>query len=248
MDANLSGRQPKAVQSALMVLEKVASSGPGITAKEVAESLGIPPATTYRLLNILVGEEYLVRLADLRGFALGRRIGGLLGPTPPPLICHAAHQLVAHLRTTIRFALDLVCYRAPASVHVVDADPDHLPLAEDSLARYLHASAVGKLLLSEQVEWRAIFPESDLVAVTAHPITSPPALDSQLVEVRATGVARQIGELRATSTCLAVAVRSVSGDLVGALGVTGPLERHGALTELIEPLRHCADQLRPLLA
>ena len=148
----------------------------------------------------------------------------------------------------MRFALDLVCFCAPTAVHVVDADPDHVPLAEDVLARYLHASAVGKLLLSEQAEWRAIFPERNLVAVTAHTIISAAALDSQLVEVRATGVARQVGELQATSTCLAVAVRSVSDDLVGALGVTAPLERHEALTELIEPLRDCADQLRPLMA
>ena len=38
-DGSLSGRQPKAVQSALRVLEEVARAGVGVTAKEIAEHL-----------------------------------------------------------------------------------------------------------------------------------------------------------------------------------------------------------------
>ncbi|OMQ16780.1 hypothetical protein A7K94_0200155 [Modestobacter sp. VKM Ac-2676] len=92
-DTGLTGRQPKAVQSALAVLECVARLGAGVTAKEVAESLGMPPATVYRLLNLLVGEEYLVRLPDLSGFALGRKVAGLAGAIArcgcrrPPALC-----------------------------------------------------------------------------------------------------------------------------------------------------------------
>ena len=57
VDRGITGRQPKAVQSALAILETVARAGAGVTAKEVAEELRLPPATTYRLLNLLVGEE-----------------------------------------------------------------------------------------------------------------------------------------------------------------------------------------------
>jgi DNA-binding IclR family transcriptional regulator len=248
MGASLSGRQPKAVVTALEVLEKVATSGTGVTAKEIAYSLGLPPATTYRLLNILVAEGYLVRLADLTGFALGQRMGRLLGPTRPTTVCHAAHQLVTQLRRDIRFAICLVCYYPPTTVQVVDADPDHALQADDAWVRHLHASAVGKLLLSDQGDWRDIFPEHRLVAITAHTITSPAALDSQIVEFRERGVAHQVGELRSTTACYAVPVRSVSGALVGALAISGPRERQEALAERVQPMRYCADQLGPLLA
>lgn len=76
--AGLGGRQPQAVRSALNVLRAVADAGPGVTAKEISARLQLPPATTYRLLNLLVGEEYLVRLPDLTGFALGARFAGLV--------------------------------------------------------------------------------------------------------------------------------------------------------------------------
>ena len=74
----LSGRQPQAIRSALDVLRVVAESGPGVTAREVSEALRLPRATTYRLLNLLVAEEYLVRLPDLSGFGLGTRFAELV--------------------------------------------------------------------------------------------------------------------------------------------------------------------------
>ncbi|AUZ88426.1 helix-turn-helix domain-containing protein [Arthrobacter sp. TmT3-37] len=73
-DVGLRARQPKAVRSALAVLEEVARCGPGVTGLEVSRNLGLPKATTYRLLNLLVEDEYLVRLPDLSGFALGRKV------------------------------------------------------------------------------------------------------------------------------------------------------------------------------
>lgn len=80
----LSGRQPQAIRHAFAALRCVAQLGPGTTAKDVAGTLGVSPATAYRLLNFLVAEEYLVRLADLRGFALGERVAELTGAEPAP--------------------------------------------------------------------------------------------------------------------------------------------------------------------
>src|SRR5579859_1661338 len=39
----------------------------------------MPRATVYRMLNFLVAEEYLVRMPDLKGFALGVRVAELTG-------------------------------------------------------------------------------------------------------------------------------------------------------------------------
>ncbi|GAB92096.1 helix-turn-helix domain-containing protein, partial [Gordonia rhizosphera] len=72
------GERPDAVARSLQIIEVVADMGIGTTAKEIAEQLGVPPATTYRLLNSLVAEEYLVRTADLRGFALGARLAAMV--------------------------------------------------------------------------------------------------------------------------------------------------------------------------
>lgn len=75
----LNGRQPQAIRHAFAALRCVAQQGPGTTAQDVARTLGVSPATAYRLLNFLVAEEYLVRLADISGFALGGRVAELTG-------------------------------------------------------------------------------------------------------------------------------------------------------------------------
>ncbi len=118
-----------------------------MNAKEVAEALGLPPATTYRLLNLLVAEEYLVRLPDLHGFALGAKVSGLVGFAapgrcpPPPGRCWpscADRSGPGHL----------VLVAGP-SVRCADVDPD-LPLAAPAwVETHLHASAVGHLVLAE---------------------------------------------------------------------------------------------------
>ncbi|MET3962304.1 DNA-binding IclR family transcriptional regulator [Marmoricola sp. OAE513] len=68
------GRQPSAVSNALSILHVVAAAPPGITAKEIHQSLQMPRATVYRIIKHLVAEEFLVRSQDLHGFALGSRM------------------------------------------------------------------------------------------------------------------------------------------------------------------------------
>ncbi|GHE85420.1 hypothetical protein GCM10017786_16790 [Amycolatopsis deserti] len=242
----LSGRQPKAVRSALAVLEEVVAAGPGVTAKEISAALKLPPATTYRLLNLLVGEEYLVRLPDLRGFALGRRAGRLAMPVTvrPPA---AARAIVEHLRQRVRWGVHLASYRT-GRLTLVDPDPDHPPSDGALLARYPHVSALGKLLLAEQADWRAVVRE--LRSFTERTIVDADRLDAELAEVARSGMARQCGELLERKGCLAVAIRDVvTGELVAGLAVSGPAERVAEPNaELVALVRDHAGQLAPLLA
>jgi DNA-binding IclR family transcriptional regulator len=242
----LSG-QPRAIRNALAVLEEVVAAGPGVTAKEISTALGLPPATTYRLLNLLLGEEYLVRLPDLRGFALGRRAARLavVPAAPPPA---AARSVVEHLRGKVRWAVQLASLRT-AQVVLIDVDPDHPPPDAALLARYPHASALGKLLLAEQPDWRAV--ARDLRELTEHTVTEASVLSRQLEQVASTGLARQCGELRPDRGCLAVPVRDVvDGSLVAGLALSGPAARVAAEPhdDLVDLLREHAERLAPLLA
>lgn len=243
--AALSGRQPKAVRNALAVLEEVVAAGPGVTAKEISAALRLPPATTYRLLNLLVAEGYLVRLPDLRGFALGRRAQRLAVPvvTRPPA---AARAVVEHLRQRVRWGVHLASYRT-GRLSLTDTDPDHPPSDEALLARYPHASAFGKLLLADLPDWRASV--RGLRQFTTHTIIDGDRLDIELADVTRLNLARQCGELHADRGCLAVPIRDVTdGSLIAALAVSGPPERvAGANTDLVALVREHATQLGPLL-
>ena len=246
-DQYLTGRQPKAVESALRVLEEVARRGAGVTAKEVAHASGIPSATTYRLLNLLVAEGYLVRLPDLHGFALGQKVGALVGTASSPPLCHAGRVLLAELRGSIRFGVHLVRYGA-SSIRIVAQDPDHPVAAAQLLTRDLHAASIGRLFLAAQADWREVWPESRLRAATVQTVTSPRSLDGILADVRARGYAEQVAELRPEAACLAVPVHGVTGPLVAAIAVSAPADRADAHRPRVGQLQEAAAKLSPLVS
>jgi DNA-binding IclR family transcriptional regulator len=240
------GRQPNAIRSALSVLEEVARAGPGVTAKEISTALGLSPATTYRLVNQLVAEEYLVRLPDLRGFTLGRKVIELAGAVVPPYLPDAAAAALAGLRSRVRLAINLVSYRQ-GRLRMLDSDPDHPPTSDAVLSRHPHASAFGKLLLAEHGDWRPLLGDRPR-RITARTIADPAALDRELDRVRNEGLARQTEELRPGRGCLALPVRDDSGTLVAGLAVSGPPERIGTLeTPIVDQVRDCALVLSNLL-
>jgi len=137
------------VHGALSVLEEVARAGPGVTAQQISRSLGLPRATTYRLLNLLVQDEYLVRMPDLAGFALGHKVALLAGLAAAAAPAENPHDIVVELRGRIRGGVHLASYR-DGVLELVDVDPD-FPLSDERrLLSDLSSSALGTLLIAER--------------------------------------------------------------------------------------------------
>ncbi|MCU1636831.1 MAG: transcriptional regulator [Cryobacterium sp.] len=226
--AELRARQPKAIHSALTVLEEVARHGAGVTAQEVSDALGIPRATTYRLINLLVQDEYLVRMPDLRGFALGRKVLELAHLVAPAAPSQAVREVVAGLRASIRGGVHLVRYQGDR-MFVLDADPD-FPLSDTPrILRDLGVSAMGRLLLAE----------SD---------TSTPPSQGNRDRPLPEDAAQQIGQLTPGYGCLALPIRDDHGDLVAGLCLSAPQQRIEEPGALLVQLRDGAARLAPLLA
>ncbi|WP_328290058.1 IclR family transcriptional regulator [Nocardia aurantiaca] len=232
------------VTNSIAILEAVADCGVGVTAKEIAARLGIAPATTYRLLNSLVADEYLVRTADLRGFALGARLRGFAAAVTVPVVPTAARIVLDDFRVSTRFAVHLMNFR-PAAVQVVSEDPDHPISGKRELSRHLHASAAGKLLLASRTEWRTLVGQP--VRIAARTKIDHVALAGDLQNVRDAGYARAADELVPGIACLALPIYNGVGSLAGALCLTGPSNRLPALETHRDPARGCADRLGPLL-
>ena len=242
---SFSGRQPKAVQSALRVLEQVARAGAGVTAKEVSATLDLPSATTYRLLNILVGEGYLVRLPDLTGFALGHKIGVLIDAAVAPTVPAAAREVLTDLRLTMRFGVHLA-YFTNAAVRLADVDSEYPPPHDEPfLNKNLHACALGKLLLAEKDAPSSLL--SRAASTSVRQVPEDAVLRVELARVRADDLATQAGELDATSACVAVPIRSASGSLIAGLALSGDVEHAPAMSRCVPALRECAERLTPLV-
>jgi DNA-binding IclR family transcriptional regulator len=231
---DLRARQPKAIHSALTVLEEVARCGTGVTAREISDNLSLPRATAYRLLNLLVQDEYLVRMPDLRGFALGRKVvelARMVAPAKPP---EAVRDVIDGLRERVRGGIHLVRYDTEG-LRVIDADPD-FPLSDEGvLQRQFDLSAMGQLLLAER-HARA----GASVTVSADIV--------RFGQIHDQGFARQQNAFSPGYGCLAVAIRDRSGLLVAGLCLSAPSARIENPADLLELLRRGAADLAPLLA
>lgn len=223
----LTARQPRAIQTALTVLEAVAEIGAGATAREISAVVGLPRATTYRLLNLLVQDEYLVRTPDLSGFALGAKVVHLAVVAAPVRMPSAARDVLAAARAAVRGGVHVVLY-TEGRVTVADADPD-FPLSDTMrLVREPERFALGRLLLIE------------------HGVTGAFA-GAAASDLASFGVTRQIGELTPGYGCLAVPIRDREGALAGAIGFSGPRHRVEEPGGVISVLAPVATRLSPLL-
>jgi len=224
---SVTARQPRAIHSALAVLEVVAQHGAGVSAREVSEALGYPRATTYRLLNVLVQDEYLVRTPDLAGFALGAKVARLGAVAAPVRIPRAARDVLADVRDRVRGGVHLVLYSG-TRVAAVEADPD-FPLSDEALLRREpERFALGRLLLLDRGAAGRYAPAA-------------------AADVDRYGATRQIDELRPGYGCLAVPIRDVSGALAGAVGFSGVSARVADPEPVVALLAPVARALAPLV-
>ncbi|ROP63560.1 IclR family transcriptional regulator [Curtobacterium sp. PhB130] len=217
-EPGLRARQPKAIQNALSVLEAVAHAGPGVTAQQISDVLGMPRATTYRLITLLVEDEYLVRLPDLRGFALGHKVAELAGvgsaavpgPAASPLP-RAVRAVLGDVRSAVRAGVHLARYDA-TGITDIDVDPDFPLLDEAALRSSPGRSAMGRL------------------------------------HAAGGGSAVQVGTFARGFGCLALPVLGERGELVAGLTLSAPSSRIEAPGSALASLRAAVARLEPLLA
>jgi DNA-binding IclR family transcriptional regulator len=93
--------------------------------------------------------------------------------------------------------------------------------------RPAHCTALGKVILASlrQDQLERFLERVDLKPSTEKSITEIPQLLREIAEVRRTGVAFDEGEFNLEVRCIAVPVKDFTGQIIGALGISGPIWR-----------------------
>jgi IclR family transcriptional regulator, KDG regulon repressor len=95
------------------------------------------------------------------------------------------------------------------------------------IARPIHATAIGKVLLSAltPADLDLLLDRLDMPPLTDRTITDRRRLASEIAAVRASGFALEEGEFHPEIFCIAAPVRNFSGSIVAALGISAPTWR-----------------------
>jgi DNA-binding IclR family transcriptional regulator len=239
----------QSVSRALRVLEYVADSANGVTAKDVAAHLGLALPSAYHLLATLTESGYLVHLSNEHTYALGFQVrvleNGLARQLRAPV---AVADAIRTLHSTADAAAYYAIYRDVEIVvaHVVDSERrPRVRVLDIGFHQAAHATAFGKVMLAAMSddERREYLDRAGLRRCTSRTLVDRATLEHQLEQVHDSGVALEIGEFQTGLSCLAAPVRSRSGAVVGSVAISldskefatrrSALERavrHGALT------------------
>lgn len=226
------------------ILDRVSRGGRSLTAKRLAQELGISLSTCYQLVAILIDEGYVEKLPHHAGYRLG--------PTVTMLHEHAE-------RAGVESVIDPILVRLGQRAHTsayfgvlsgaevvfthVQCPPNSPPVGVSKGFRGpAHALALGKMLIAG-AGLQAI---DDFVgghrleAFTRRTITDPARLEAELKEARRRGFATDFEEFAKNLYCVAVPVPGEEG-VRGAIGLSTVAGRSaGELNGLIRLARAAA--------
>jgi len=253
IDDDAGDRARGGVQSigrAFSILETVARHRDGIGLAELSKSVGLHNSTTFHLVRTMVSLGYIRQLKDTKRYRIGRPLFALAAncldememvSLSTPVLEDLAREAGECAHFAVRMG-DAVVVLARTS------GPGAFQLTDRvGVVRPAHCTALGKVILSalppEQLE--RFLERAELKAQTPKSITDPRRLKAEIDEVRRDRVAVDDGEFDAEVRCVAVPVRDFTGQVIGALGISGPVWRLSmqALQSRAKVLQAAADRL-----
>jgi DNA-binding IclR family transcriptional regulator len=252
-----------AARHTLQILSHLAAQRGPVPASTIAQALGLPRSTVYRLLGVLGELGFVLHFPEAHRYGIGlaafelssgfarqeplARLGRPILAALVDRIGESAHLAVLHGRDVIY----LVDERAPRRPALVTDVGVRLPS---------HLTASGRALLATLPlpQLRALFPDASAFSQrtgddqasaervpTSPPVTTYRQLSRLLAEVRTQGYAAEDGDVTRGLASVAVAVRDHSGWPAAGIAVTFarstvPPERWPELAAAVE---HAASEL-----
>ncbi len=240
----------QSIGRAFAIMEEIARNRDGIGLADLSKRVGLHNSTTFHLVRTMVSLGYVRQLKDSKRYRIGR-----------PLFALAANALdeieMMSLATPVLEALSReTSESAHFSVRMGDAvvvlartsGPGAFQLSDRvGVVRPAYCTALGKVMLAALTgeQFESYLERTELAAQTRNSITEPERLRREIAEVRRTGVAFDDGEFDPEARCVALPVRDFTGQVVGALGISGPVWRLSidTLQKRARVVRAAADEL-----
>ncbi|MDQ1022938.1 IclR family acetate operon transcriptional repressor [Streptomyces umbrinus] len=232
------------VQRAFRLLEAVSAHQNGAPAKQLARETGLPLATAYHLLRTLVHDGYLRKLDD-GGFVLGDKLQVMQSTGRGQALLSRVRPTLAALRDELTTAAYLTFYEE-GEIRVAEiVDGPRAPRVDlwVGFEDAGHATALGKAVLRELDEEnrKDYLSRHHLADLTPRTITSRPELLRRLDTSPVAPAVTDLEEYALGTVCVAVPV--YSGDTLGSLGVSMPVDRLSRLQDIRERLIPTANRV-----
>ena len=217
-----SGTQ--ALDRAVQLVSMVVRADLPLSFAELQEATGLAKSTTSRLLAALERGGLLER-DDNGGYVAGSLFWLYAARHDPwEQLVRLARPVMETVGSDTQESVHLSVVRGDQVVQVAQVDSQYLLGTRDwtQVDVPSHTSALGKVFAA----WDVLdLDEASLVALTPQTLTSRAALDRDAAVARNRGYAVTVDELEEGLTGIAVPVRDPRGEVIAALGISGPTSR-----------------------
>ncbi|MGQ9889586.1 MAG: IclR family transcriptional regulator [Aggregatilineales bacterium] len=217
-----------ALEKALDILEYIAERGTVVTIKEITTSLGIPLASSYRIVNYLCSRGYLKTQGDGE-FYLGPQLLYLSHRVEQQFdLINQAKPIMNALATESGQTAQLGVLQDFGVVYIEQALPSKPVNIVAALRTVIpvNLSASGKVLVAHlpQQEQDYFLKNAKLVQQTPNSIVDLDAFRRELAQVREQGYALDHEEYARGIGCAAAPIWDYRGQVIAAIGITGRID------------------------
>ena len=226
------------------ILEEIARNRDGIGLAELSKRVGLHNSTTFHLVKTMVSLGYVRQLKDSKRYRVGRPLFALAASAldeiemmslATPVLEDLSRETGEAAHFSVRMG-DAVVVLARTGGQGAFQLTDRV-----GVVRPAHCTALGKIMLAalSTEQFERYLARAEFKPLTGKSITSRDALARDVAEVRRAGIAFDDGEFDSELRCVALPVRDFSGQVTGAIGISGPVWRLS-----IEGLQKCARTVR----
>jgi len=233
VDEEVEDRARGGLQSigrAFAILEEVARNRDGIALADLSKRVGLHTSTTFHLVKSMVSLGYIRQIKESKRYRIGRPLFALAASALDEMeMVSVATPVLDDLSRETGESSHFAARMSDAVVVMARTPgPGVFQLTDRvGVVRPAYCTALGKVILAalrpDQLD--RYLDRVELIAMTSKTITSPQRLRRELQEVRRAGIALDDGEFNNEVRCAAMPVYDFSGQVVGAIGISGPVWR-----------------------
>ena len=218
----------QSIERAAAILRLLARGSGRLGVGEIAASLGLAKGTAHGILRTLQGVGFVEQDKASGKYQLGATL----------LHLGTSYLDVNELRSRAINWADALAARSGEAVwigtpldgkvlivHHVFRPDDSLQSLDVGALLPLHATALGKVLLAYDAQAAAALWDAALEPLTRRTLISAAALKRELAKVREHGFAADIEEATLGQASIAAPIRGYGGLVVGAISITGAVDR-----------------------
>jgi IclR family acetate operon transcriptional repressor len=220
----------QSITRALAILERLGESDDGLTLKELAREISLPPSSAHRILTTLQRRRF-VRFdqatmcwsVGVQAFLVGNafaRSRDLVSLAVPFM-----RRLMTTTGETVNFFMmdgsEVVCMAQVQSQQMVRA------ISRPGGGAEMHRSAAGKVILAHMHEHEvlALIERTGMPRYTEHTIVTPAALRIELDKICRRGFSVDNEEFSIGLRCIAAPIYDETGAVHAAISIAGPSSR-----------------------